>query len=98
MFSSGIYSVAVAVTDTALLPAADSRESVTFNSPPSGTITYSPEGTAVLGRGITLAAGEPSVTLTYATHGTIVRRAWRAIHSVGGVTVLVFDALGKLSK
>ncbi len=48
-------------------------------APLAGTVTYSPQPTAVAGQGIILVAGMAPVLLTIKDHGSLARDAWHIV-------------------
>lgn len=86
--SQGQYGDAViATTVTPYVPADPHRIALIMWGPPSGTSELSTNPKFSSGQGFHLGSGEGGVVLDVQRHGDIVRRAWYATHSVGGVNM-----------
>lgn len=76
--------IAPTTVSAEVLTGADNRIAIVFNRPSVGTVTYSLHQPAVLGQGITLGAGDGSVSLDIQRHGGMVCRPWQAISDQAG--------------
>lgn len=71
--------VNVALTSTALVPAAANRVALIISAPLTNRFTLSLVSTAILDQGLTMYPGQQSFALNIRDHGDIVTRAWSAI-------------------
>lgn len=67
------------------------RTQLSIYPPVSGTLTIAPFNTVTANEGITLTPDSHPVLLDITTHGDLLYRQWSAIHSVGGITILVTE-------
>lgn len=79
-----------------LVPSSPYRVGLVLTSAGSGIVTYSPSNPAVLGQGIVLAAGTEPLILTIDQVGQLVQREWNVIHSVGGLSVEVYEIYNRV--
>lgn len=67
------------------------RTMLIIHTPPSGRLTLSIKNPVVADVGITLDNLAQSLQLRIEEHGQLVTKAWFGIHSVGGVSVAVYE-------
>ncbi len=71
--------VAVSGTSTAVIPRAEGRVALVLCASATQTVTWSTAPTAVLGQGVTMAAGQQPLILDAEHVGSLVNSAWSAI-------------------
>lgn len=86
--SPGSYGDSVIQTTVTLyVPPDRHRTALILWGPATGSVELSTNPTFAAGQGFHLGSGEGGVVLNVQHHGDIVRRAWYATHSVGGVNL-----------
>lgn len=87
-------SVAVDVTEGALVPQNELRRALIINAPLTNRITLSWAGAAVADQGIVLYPGQWPLVLTRHEHGAMVSQAMRAISDTALQTVTFAEEIG----
>ena len=85
--------VTVALTDGELVGADADRVSLLISAPSANTLILSFGTAAAAAVGIRLSAGDPALLLTVRDHGEIVVGAIRALMTVAGVDITVWETI-----